>query len=123
MDNELIKLKEELKEIKERYKKKCERIRKSNYEIKKLIKREEERRSSTHSAWIQLNILTEMTSNLERHVYEVNFKYKSKTYIEPQVESFGSRWIKQELIYLLANKKGIVAYPWEVDILSVKKLW
>ena len=121
--DEVEKLKEEIALLKEQFKKKCDKLKKANERIKYLIPKYKRREAWEESKHLMGVILRDLTSHLDQFVYKVTYEYDNKTYTEQQIQSFGTKWLKESLLMHLCDKHNLVLYHYEVTIISAQKLW
>ena len=122
-DEELIKLKNEIKDLKEKSKRKCDALKKSNEKIKLVAERFARSNRWSHMNGTEIGILRQITSNIDKYIYEVSYQYDNKIYKESQVSSYGTKWLKECLSYHLADLHQLIIYPYQIEIINAKKLW
>ena len=120
---EIEQLKNKLLTLKEKYKNKCKALKKANEKIERLVLRADE-----HARWhkirkLEVMMLRDLTSHLDKFMYKVVFQWDNEIYTEYNLESFGSRWIKESLLIHLRETKDLLIYGYQIEIISVEKLW
>lgn len=123
MDADVNKLKDEITKLKEKLKNKNERIKAINVANKILKDRLERDRIYKHMAHIKFDLAEKITRNLDIGVYDVNYEYEGKIYLEKKVESESIKWIRLNLILSLAKRHKLVIAEYEIKIFEIKKLW
>lgn len=114
---------DEIQKLKEKLKKKNEALKKANKKILLLSTRYHRNEAHEHAQSIRRNILDSLCSHIPTYVYEVHFLYNKKPYMEKKIESYGNKWLKDDLRYYLADEKEIIAWNYEIEITAAKKLW
>lgn len=123
MNDEISSLNQEIKLLKEKLNNKNNKLKIAKSKINKLTSGSHRQAICDFLMYEEHYLLLQMTKHLDEFIYEVEFKFKERKYIEPQVPSFGTRWLKTSLIIYLANKKDIMASSFDIEIIHAKKLW
>lgn len=80
MEVNIEKLRNELSIIKDRYKKKCEKLKTVTKSLNNFKAHLHATEYYHHNCQTELRILRKITSNLDRYVYEVVYRYKKQTF-------------------------------------------
>lgn len=97
-------------------------VKKLNKRIKELESTNTRLYTMSNTDGCKIKLLEKITSNIDKYMYEVTFKYENKIYTEINVESFGTRWLPESIVLSVA-KKNITIYSWRIEIISAKKLY
>lgn len=121
--SEVQQLKDELASLKEMFKKKCEKLKKANEKISYLSILRKDIDAWSHRRNLEHQIFIDFTGHLDKFFYKVFYEYKNKPYIENDVQSFGTKWIKRSLLIHLAIDRDLIIFDHEIKIIKAEKLW